>query len=209
MNYEIEVLDFIDSLTQDDVFYDLGAAEGRFSIYAASKGIRVIAFEPENKNFQVFMDNIKLNQNIIHNITVHHLAVGEKNKSSTIKIGQPWAGGHQKVVSTTPGRIDFNYTVLEEQTISVVSLDDFIQSSYSPIPTAIKIDVDGSEVSFIRGAKNILSHSQLKKIIFELCIIDKNYENISDILKFNNFHEVNRFKIPNAPNLYNIVFAKH
>jgi FkbM family methyltransferase len=208
MNYEMEVLEFIDSLTSDDVLYDLGAAEGRFAIYAASKGIRVVAFEPENRNFQVFMDNIKLNPNASKNITPHNLAVGETNAQSTIAIGQPWAGGHQKVVATAPGRIDFNFTTLEEQPITIVSLDDFLRSTHAPFPTALKIDVDGSEMPFIQGAKRTLAHSQLKKLIFELCVIDKNYPLIIDFLMLNGYQETGRFKIPNETDLYNIVFIK-
>ncbi len=209
MNYEVEVLEFIDSLASTDVLYDLGAAEGRFTIYAATKGIRVVAFEPENKNYHVFTENIKLNPTASNNITAHNLAVGNANTTATMSIGQPWAGGHQKVVNTAPGRIDFNFTAVEEQTISVVTLDDFIQTTKSPKPTAIKIDVDGSEIPFIQGATKTLASSELKKIIFELCIIDEGYPIITDILKQNHFTEVNRFKIPNEPNLYNIIFEKN
>ncbi|HMK07007.1 MAG TPA: hypothetical protein VK476_05710, partial [Flavobacterium sp.] len=42
MNYETENLDFIDLIEGGKVMYDLGACEGRFSIYAAMKGIRVV-----------------------------------------------------------------------------------------------------------------------------------------------------------------------
>ena len=35
MNYETENLDFIDGMKQGEVLFDLGACEGRYSIYAA------------------------------------------------------------------------------------------------------------------------------------------------------------------------------
>ena len=208
MNYEVEVLEFIDSLTTDDVLYDLGAAEGRFAIYAAAKGINVIAFEPENKNFQVFSDNIKLNPAASQYITAHNLAVGAANAQSTIAIGQPWAGGHQKVVSNAPGRIDFNFKAIEEQPITIVALDDFIRSTNSPAPTAIKIDVDGSEIPFIQGAALTLKSDSLRKMIFELCIADQSYHIIAEQLNQHHFQETGRFKIPNEADLYNIIFEK-
>jgi FkbM family methyltransferase len=209
MNYEVEVLEFIDSLTAADVLYDLGAAEGRFAIYAAAKGLHVIAFEPENRNFQVFSDNIKLNPAATPYITAHNLAVGAANAQSTIVIGQPWAGGHQKVVSNAPGRIDFNFKAIEEQPITIVALDNFIRSTNSPAPTAIKIDVDGSEIPFIQGAALTLKSYSLRKMIFELCVADQSYHIIAEQLNQHHFQETGRFKIPNEADLYNIIFEKN
>src|SRR5581483_3974241 len=62
MNRETEVLDFIDGMERGAVLYDIGACEGRFSLYAASRGIRCIAFEPEELNFKALTENIDLNQ---------------------------------------------------------------------------------------------------------------------------------------------------
>lgn len=208
MNYEIEVLEFIDRLSAEDVFYDLGAAEGRFSLYAAAKGIKVIAFEPEKKNNHVFLENLKLNPTLSENITLYQLAVGEKNGNALMSIGQPWAGGHQKVVQSGPGRIDFNFVTVEEQEISIVSLDNFIDSAQLPIPTALKIDVDGSELPFILGAKRTLSNPLLKKIIFELCIVDQYFPIILAQLEEMGYQEISRHKITNESDLYNINFKK-
>ena len=101
MNYETENLDFIDSLPSGSILYDLGACEGRFSIYAALKGIRVIALEPENRNFGVFKENIALNLIPENQLTALNIAIGETTGKGTIKIGQPWEGGHQKVVNNS------------------------------------------------------------------------------------------------------------
>jgi FkbM family methyltransferase len=208
MNYETEVLDFIDSLTGEDVLYDLGAAEGRFSLYAATKGIRVIAFEPENKNHEVFLQNLQLNPSATNQLTIYNLAVGETNTSSVLTIGQPWAGGHQKVVATGPGRVDFNFKVHEEQPIEVVSLDDFIETKNLPFPSALKIDVDGSEIPFLNGAKKTLADTRQQKLIIELCLIDQSYSVVTDFLIKCGYKEKGRYKIPNESDLYNIMFIK-
>ena len=39
MNYETEVLDFIDEIGEGQVLYDLGACEGRFALYAAMQQV--------------------------------------------------------------------------------------------------------------------------------------------------------------------------
>ena len=57
MNYETEVLDIIDRTPTGEVFCDLGACEGRFSVYAALKGLKVISIEPELRNFSALEKN--------------------------------------------------------------------------------------------------------------------------------------------------------
>lgn len=208
MNYETEVLDFIDALSASDVFYDLGAAEGRFSLYAASRGMTVVAFEPEKRNYEVFLENMKINQQAAKHIHLYNLAVGAKNEISTINIGQPWAGGHQKVVATAAGRVDLNFNFSESQAITVVTLDEYIQTENIPFPTAIKVDIDGSEVPFMNGAKKTLSDPRVKKVIFEMCVSDDNYDYLIKCMQECGFQEQARFGIPNEPNLYNIIFKR-
>jgi predicted RNA methylase len=62
MNYETENLDFIDSLSPGSVMYDLGACEGRFTIYALKRGLKVYSFEPDKNNFNILNENLKINK---------------------------------------------------------------------------------------------------------------------------------------------------
>ena len=207
MNYETENLDFIDALPSDAVMYDLGACEGRFTIYAALKGIKVCAFEPDRNNFDVLAKNIELN-NLSEKITLFNAGVGEKTDKAILQIGQPWPGGHQKVVKHANVREDLNFNFVEENVIDVVSLDEIIISKNLPAPTALKIDIDGSEVPFMKGSVNTLVNANLKTIIFELDKGDKNYNNI--IMKLNDagFSIVTEYTVPNEPTLFNIIFSK-
>lgn len=43
---EPELLDYIDSLPEGAIFYDIGASTGIFSVYAKNCGLNVYAFEP-------------------------------------------------------------------------------------------------------------------------------------------------------------------
>lgn len=210
MNYETEVLDFIDTIPNGETFYDLGACEGRFSIYAALKGLDVIAFEPEQKNFEGFKKNISLNLPTINKIKPFNLGVGDANKDVTLNIGQPWVGGHQKIVDygNEYERSDLNFVFKEFQKISLVSLDSIIEKENLPKPSYLKIDIDGSELPFLKGAFNNLKGDSGKKIIFELNENDKAYGEIISILKRAGFDEEKRYPINNEPNLYNILFSK-
>jgi FkbM family methyltransferase len=208
MNYETENLDFIDRIEEGKVMYDLGACEGRFSIYAAVKGIRVVSFEPEAKNFLVFSQNIALNDIPQNQLTAIHAGVGARNGKAVINIGQPWEGGHQKVVEHDEIRNDLNFNFVENQEINLIALDTFIAEGKYPAPDYLKIDIDGSEMPFLEGAKQTLQSANLKGIIFELNEEDPNFKNIIQIFEQYGFTEDERFGVPNEPSLYNIVFSK-
>ncbi|RFN60044.1 FkbM family methyltransferase [Marixanthomonas ophiurae] len=208
MNYETENLDFIDTMKPADVLYDLGACEGRFSIYAALKGIKVISFEPETRNFLVFSQNIEINKLDKDSLKAINAGVGAKNGNATIKIGQPWEGGHQKIVEHGETRNDLDFNFVESQEIKIVSLDSFLTDSNHPFPDYLKIDIDGSEMPFLLGATKTLNSKSLKGIIFELNEQDPNFKNIILFLNKAGLIENKRFEVPNEPYLYNIVFER-
>jgi len=208
MNYETENLDFIDMIKPGEVMYDLGACEGRFSIYAALKGVRVVAFEPEEKNYLVFTQNIALNDISENKLKAIHAGVGAKNGKAIINIGQPWEGGHQKVIEHGEIRNDLNFNFVEQQEIHLVSIDSFVEEGKYPAPNYLKIDIDGSEMPFLNGAGKVLQSKGLKGIIFELNEIDPNFNAIILMLNKNGFTEEKRFNVPNEPNLFNILFLR-
>lgn len=207
MNYEVENLDFIDSIEPGSNFYDLGACEGRFSIYAALKGLNVFSFEPNKKNYKVLIENIKIN-NLEDKIKVFNVGLGEKNHKGILQIGQPWEGGHQKVIKNDFVREDLNFDFVENEEVDIVSIDSFVEKMNLPKPNALKIDIDGSEVSFLMGAKNTLKCTELSKIIFELDKDDKHYDRIVEQLSQNNFLLKKYFTVPNEKSLFNIIFEK-
>lgn len=207
MNREMEVLDFIDTIPPQSILFDLGACEGRFSLYAALSGVQCYAFEPEQENFQTLMSNIALNEESLNNALIPlQLAVGSHNHESELSIGQPWAGGHHKIVADSSKRIDLNIDVQTSQKIHVISLDEYISANNLPCPNYLKVDVDGSELEFIIGATATLQSNELQKIIFELFENDKNYPEIVTRLKQCGWQEVSRFEV--EANLYNIVYER-
>jgi len=207
MNYETENLDFIDDATAGEVFYDLGACEGRFTTYAALKKLKVYSFEPESRNYAALEQNLKLNSLDSASVTAFNKAVGNVNSTATMDIGQPWEGGHHKVVNTGSGQ-ELIFKPVESQSIEVIRLDDFIKTMEIPLPNYLKVDVDGSEVEFIEGAVDTLTGPNLKGILFELDIESAKFPFIIDKLAGFGFSEVSRHIIPNEKTLYNIRFHK-
>ncbi|MGZ5434782.1 MAG: FkbM family methyltransferase [Pyrinomonadaceae bacterium] len=207
MNRETEVLDFIDRIEPGEVFYDLGACEGRFALYAALRGIRCYAFEPESMNFSALQENFALNRiRVEHLLTPLKYAVGEANHQSTIKIGQPWAGGHHRVLSDVSSRVDLDFNFVSEQPVEVVALDAFIDNMNLPAPNYMKIDVDGSELAFLKGAQQTLASRSLKAIIFELLERDVSYQEAIALLEALGFGVVEKHEV--EPGLFNVVFKR-
>ena len=66
---EPETLTWIDSLSENDTLWDIGANIGLYSCYAASKNIRVFAFEPSYLNIHTLVSNVFLN-NLSELITI-------------------------------------------------------------------------------------------------------------------------------------------
>ena len=122
---EQEVLDFIDSLSEEDILLDLGSAEGRFSVYAAKKGIETWAIEPDRHNFAALKVNQEINS--IHNLHIAKIAIGKSSGQSKLMSGQPYPGGHQKILQNCEGRQDLQFHFSEVQDVETITFDDLCQ----------------------------------------------------------------------------------
>jgi FkbM family methyltransferase len=133
-------------LQRGDVFYDIGANVGFFSLIASrlvGEVGHVVAFEPHPMNAATVIDNARLNG--MDHVTVIDVAVGSENRRDELQVTD-WDGGgtlsHYPVGKTTN---------LERTEVQVVSLDDCIPDRRLPLPTLIKIDVEGAEMEVIDG----------------------------------------------------------
>jgi len=188
------------------MLFDLGACEGRFALYAAVRGVNCYAFEPEQMNYEALRTNIELNPAAESYLTTFNLAVGNVHHQTTIKIGQPWAGGHHKVLSDVSSRVDLDFDFTSEQSVEVVALDEFISEAKLPDPDYLKVDIDGSEVSFLRGASKTLQGPSVQGIIFELHEADASYQEVNDFLSSIGFRAMDRHEV--EPGLFNIIFRR-
>ena len=171
MGQEQEILDMIDELDpKKDVFIDIGAAMGRFSMYAASKQIPAIAIEPEYRSFDLVVAHKELNK--LDLLTPVRAAVGEFTGPGQSLVGQPCANGRHRMLDGAGGRCDIFFFIAERQDIDVLSLND-VQTKYGG--TAIKVDIDGAESELLRGGLGALQDDQIKHLIIELQEQDNKY----------------------------------
>jgi FkbM family methyltransferase len=148
---EGDVAEFIDStLRPGDVFYDLGANVGLFTLIAArllGSGGHVYAFEPAPRTAEVLRKNVELNR--FENVTIVEAAVSDRDGTMAFdEVGEvaqdarlAGAGRH----GTTEVR--------------VMALDSFVAAGARP-PTLMKIDVEGHENEAIDGMVATLRSSR-------------------------------------------------
>ena len=65
-------------MVKGDVLFDIGANIGTYSLYAASKGVKVFAFEPESGSYAILNNNIKINS-YSNYIKALNIALNDRN----------------------------------------------------------------------------------------------------------------------------------
>lgn len=145
-DYEPPVQDVIaDSLSPGDVFYDIGANIGFFSLVAAravgSSG-HVYAFEPVPQNVDAIHESARLNN--LEWVDVFAEAVGARTGRDEIWLTRHIGGAALASADAPPdvqGRME----------VDVVTLDLAISSRGLRPPTLVKVDVEGAEIDVLAG----------------------------------------------------------
>ncbi len=135
-----------------DVFYDVGANVGPFTMLAAKRGAQVFAFEGHPETIRRLKENFGIN-----NIPVSqaiNLAVSEES-GEVVFSDEPGSSVNGIVHGSHPAGIR----------VRSISLDNFAERN--PPPTFVKIDTEGHELSVFKGMKNILKSGAIKYISFE------------------------------------------
>lgn len=164
---EADTIEWIKGMQPGEVLYDVGANMGQYSLFAAHRGIKVFAFEPEAQNFALLCRNVAINK-MSARLTAFPLALAEKPGISELHLSAMMAGGSCHAFDQP---IDFrgNHKQFPFIQGSVATTIDIFASRYAK-PDHIKIDVDGFEHLVIEGAKCTLSG--VKSVLIE---INRNY----------------------------------
>ena len=164
---EPETLEWIDSMSGDDVLYDVGSNVGIYSLYAAIKGLNVYAFEPESLNYAELNKHI-YNNNLSEKIKAYNIGLADKTVFDQLNLSTFKKGWSMHTATTARDFEHKEFTPSFEQGLFVVSLDDLVNQFGFPVPTYLKIDVDGLESEIINGGLNVIKDPNLKSILIEL-----------------------------------------
>lgn len=149
-------------LKKEDVFFDVGANIGLFSLYAANKVSnegQVYAFEPAPVTYQRLKNNIELNK--LSNVKSEN--IGLSSNETKLKFNVSLTG-----YDAWNSFAELN-EVGETETIEVpvISLDGYIEKNNITKIDLIKIDVEGWELNVMKGATNLLSQENAPVLLVE------------------------------------------
>lgn len=175
MSKEPETIEWLDGLTADDVLWDIGANVGLFSLYAAiERSCTVLAFEPSAANYGVLARNVQINR-LDGRIAAYPLALSGETCLGVLNLDSPALGTAMNEFGRAGDKSRYSSnTQPQGHGMIGFTIDDFVARFSPPLPTYIKLDVDGLELPILHGAVTTLRSPRLKSIIVELTITDRN-----------------------------------
>jgi FkbM family methyltransferase len=162
-DFEYQEVQFLNSfLKPNDVFIDIGANIGYFSIIAskrvASNG-KVYSFEPTDKTYERLRQSLILNN--CNNVHTYQVALSDKCEQREFTTSTDGFDAYNSLGSPSQGA-SFSKDIVQTQTF------DFFQKEHNiPTPTLIKIDVEGWEIPVIEGMKETLEKANAPFLIVE------------------------------------------
>jgi FkbM family methyltransferase len=158
---EPSTIAWINNFEPHDVLWDVGANIGIYSLYAAKvKSVAtVLAFEPAAFNYALLCDNIRLN-GMEGCLRAYGIAFSSRSRLGELSAADDEPAAAIASVEQTAGKVT--------QSAVIFSIDDFVQHFDPPLPTHIKIDVDGAEGQILEGSTVTLSNPKLRSLLIEV-----------------------------------------
>lgn len=149
--YEPESVFLLDELlTDDSVFFDVGANIGYYALYVGicRPEIRVIAFEPHPGNFALLSSNVK--NNSLASITCERMAVSSARGTAELHLS-----GSAMSCSLEEGFSHLSNG--QEVEVPTESIDRYVEDKGISGPAVFKIDVEGHEKHALEGMVKTLT----------------------------------------------------
>jgi FkbM family methyltransferase len=143
-----------DQVKDGQIFYDIGAHGGVYTLTLIKRGLVVHSFEPQPEDL---VANLRLNG--VPTDKVHAVALGQRDGTAKM---------------TTKERSSNHISDSGDRVVPLVRLDDYVASLGLPDPNWIKIDIEGMELPALRGAEQLLNRSR-PTIICEINHISGRY----------------------------------
>jgi len=165
---EPETTTWIETFNDGDVFYDVGANVGVYSLYAALLYPRssVFSFEPFHRNYGHLVENILENQ--LANVNPVNVALSESTGLTTLFVPDTRFGASGGQIGEPVNERGERFEALAAVPTLCFRLDDLRQSAGLPFPHHVKIDVDGLEAAIIAGMSSFLFEPTLRSVLVEV-----------------------------------------
>ena len=159
-SYEYKVKEYIQKhMSNYDVYMDIGACIGDYSVWLSKQGLQCYAFEPSPDNYKCFSKNIDLN-NAQDKIKAFNYGLGNSPEKLLFK-SHPTNKGYTGQFLVIDGAV--------EQTVEVKTLDQVVFEEKIDVDQSfiLKLDVEGMEQFVVEGGKNFLKSAKRILLIFE------------------------------------------
>ena len=202
---EPDTVEWIDAIPDGSCFWDIGANVGLFSLYAALRPtIDVLAFEPSGSNFAALNRNIELNR-MSERVRGYCIAFAAETRLDALNMANTGAGEVMHGFGTETDQFGGAVATTFRQGAVGYAIDDFVTTFAPPLPTHVKIDVDGIENEILRGGRETLAAPSVRSIIVEI-EGDPDSARIREIRSL--LAELAFAARPAAPGLRNVVFDR-
>ncbi len=137
---------------------DVGANIGWFSLLSArivGRAGKVIAFEPESGNFELFSTSIRENQ--FQNVVPIRACAADYNGTTNLFISSEEPGLHSMVAEVSSIKAE----------VETLTLDSVLRDLRIDHVNLMKIDVEGAEPLVLKGAYDLLHSRSCDNIVME------------------------------------------
>ena len=179
------MINWIQSLSSDDIVLDIGSNVGMYAVPIAKKVQTVYACELDPLNIAILKENLFLNS-VVSNVIILPFACGGSAEIVNVKFRDlAYGDALQLIDGGDPQDTRFGSRTHSSSVIQF-SLDELFAQLKLRLPNKIKIDVDGNEHTVLQGTKRLISGAS--EIYFEDSMSEACRE-VTDYLMSSGFHE--------------------
>lgn len=168
---EPETIEWLESSMQPgDVLYDVGANVGAYALVAAKyheSRVKIYAFEPSFVNFGQLCKNISIN-GCGDAVVPMAVALSDRTLIGDFHYYNLMAGGALNSFGEAINDKGEKFEATLKHALFCFRADDLVKMFGISSPTHIKIDVDGLEMSVLKGAEKCLASPTARSVIIEV-----------------------------------------
>ena len=169
------MIKWLSKFRRDDIFLDIGANCGIYTLAAACKCNNISAVELDPINIGILKENLVLN-NFEEKVLIIPFAAGDSNKKELIYFRSCSKSDAFQTIGKPSSLGTRLYDGKHKTTQLLFSLDYIYKEFKLKLPNKIKIDVDGNEKLVFKGAEEIILNAE--EIYYE----DSGFEESKEVL---------------------------
>lgn len=147
--YEKKFVDFLKPHVTGKVFFDVGANVGSYTLALSKAAARIYSFEASPSNAAILKNFVALSRSSA--VEVVNQAVSNHSGKNISIYSSPDTGGNNTQFC------DFGKGC---ETVSTITLDQFVADHDIDHVDVIKVDIEGSELAAFQGARDLLNKSR-------------------------------------------------